>query len=210
MPITKASGNSVTAAAKGDLVVGNATNDSGILSVGTTNQVLTVDSTTATGLKWASPGGNVSWSLLSTTSLTGSSVSLTGLSNNNYFLWLENWTGTSSGQDVRITFNNNASTTEYDGLYLYPTTFQAQSYRNTFGAFDIGNIDTTSAGFIEISSAQQSGFKKVRAWTANTAGGTKYQGTEGFFKLSSAISSIQIFCTGGTFSAGTAYLYGGS
>jgi hypothetical protein len=55
MPITKASGNSVTAAAKGDLVVGNATNDSGVLSVGANNTVLTADSSTATGLKWSAP-----------------------------------------------------------------------------------------------------------------------------------------------------------
>lgn len=53
MPITKASSNAVAAAAKGDLVVGNATNDSGVLAVGSANQVLTVDSSTATGLKWA-------------------------------------------------------------------------------------------------------------------------------------------------------------
>lgn len=57
MPITKASSSAVAPAAKGDLVVGNATNDSGILAVGSASQVLTVDSSTATGLKWATPAG---------------------------------------------------------------------------------------------------------------------------------------------------------
>jgi len=79
MPITKASGNSVTAAAKGDLVVGNATNDSGVLSVGSNNQVLTADSSTATGLKWAAAGGGA-YTLLSTTSLSGTTTSITGIS----------------------------------------------------------------------------------------------------------------------------------
>jgi hypothetical protein len=179
------------------------------LGIGSTGQVLTV----AGGVpSWATPtpGGNVSWTLLSTTALSGSSVSLTGLTNNNYFVWLQDWTGSSSGQDVRITLNSNTTAANYDGLYLYPTTFQAQSYRETVGAFDIGNISSTQAGFAEISSAQQSGYKKIRAWTAKTSGGTEYQGTEGFFKSSSVVSSIQIFVTGGTFSGGTAYLYGGS
>jgi hypothetical protein len=39
--------------AKGDLLVGSANDTIGTLSVGTTNQVLTVDSSTATGVKWS-------------------------------------------------------------------------------------------------------------------------------------------------------------
>lgn len=61
MPITKATASSIAPAAKGDLVVGSATNDASVLAVGSANQVLTVDSSTSTGLKWAAPaaGGKV-------------------------------------------------------------------------------------------------------------------------------------------------------
>jgi hypothetical protein len=48
--------------AKGDLLAGTADNTIGRLAVGTNNQVLTADSSTATGLKWATPatgGGKV-------------------------------------------------------------------------------------------------------------------------------------------------------
>lgn len=61
MAITKATASSVAPAAKGDLVVGSATNDAAVLGVGSNDQVLTADSSTATGLKWAtaSAGGLV-------------------------------------------------------------------------------------------------------------------------------------------------------
>ncbi len=78
MPITKASGNSVTAAAKGDLVVGNATNDSGVLSVGANNTVLTADSSTATGLKWAAAaGGGKVLQVVSGTTNTATTIATT-------------------------------------------------------------------------------------------------------------------------------------
>ena len=60
MPITKATASSIAPAAKGDLVVGSATNDASVLAVGSANQVLTVDSSAATGLKWAAPGSSFS------------------------------------------------------------------------------------------------------------------------------------------------------
>jgi len=55
MPITKATASSVAPAAKGDLVVGSATNDAAILAVGTNGHTLVADSAEATGLKWAAP-----------------------------------------------------------------------------------------------------------------------------------------------------------
>lgn len=44
-----------TVTAKGDLIAGTANNAVSRLGVGTNDQVLTADSTTATGLKWATP-----------------------------------------------------------------------------------------------------------------------------------------------------------
>jgi hypothetical protein len=56
--------------AKGDLVVGTGADTFSRLAVGTNNQVLIADSSTATGLKWGASSGS-GWTLLSTTNLVG-------------------------------------------------------------------------------------------------------------------------------------------
>lgn len=53
MPISKATAGSIAPAAKGDIVIGSATNDAGVLGVGTNGHVLTVDSAETLGVKWA-------------------------------------------------------------------------------------------------------------------------------------------------------------
>ncbi len=58
MAITKATASSIAPAAKGDLVAGSATNDAAVLTVGANDTVLTADSSTATGLKWATPASS--------------------------------------------------------------------------------------------------------------------------------------------------------
>jgi hypothetical protein len=72
--------------AKGDLIVATAADTPARLAVGSANQVLTVDSSTATGLKWATPaaGGKVlqvvSASTASVVTVTNQTYTDTGLS----------------------------------------------------------------------------------------------------------------------------------
>ena len=58
--MTKSRSNATAPADKGELVIGTGTDASGILSVGANDTVLTADSSTATGLKWAAPAGGSS------------------------------------------------------------------------------------------------------------------------------------------------------
>jgi hypothetical protein len=77
-----------TVDAKGDLLAGTGDNTIARLAVGTNNQVLTADSSTATGLKWATPaggGGKVLQVVSATktdtfTSTSGTYTDITGLS----------------------------------------------------------------------------------------------------------------------------------
>jgi hypothetical protein len=63
--------------AKGDIIAATASDTVSRLAVGANNTVLTADSTTATGLKWATPTSATGFSLIATGSYSGvSSVSL--------------------------------------------------------------------------------------------------------------------------------------
>jgi hypothetical protein len=87
--------------AKGDLIVGTAADTVGRLAVGTNNQLLVVDSSTASGLKWATPASG-GLTLLSTTSFSAvTSVSAPNgtfsATYDNYLIKFNNMTASSGG-----------------------------------------------------------------------------------------------------------------
>jgi hypothetical protein len=81
--MTKARSNAVANAAKGDLTVGNGTNLSGILAVGSNGDTLVADSSTATGLKWSNGAKRISYT--STVSSINGTITTVGAVNNVYY-----------------------------------------------------------------------------------------------------------------------------
>jgi len=65
--------------AKGDIIAATAADTVSRLAVGTNNTVLTADSSTATGLKWATPSSG-GMTLLSTTTLTSNTTTISNIS----------------------------------------------------------------------------------------------------------------------------------
>ncbi len=142
MPITKATASSIAPAAKGDLVVGSATNDASVLAVGSANQVLTVDSSTATGLKWAAPASSsLTWTLRKIYTVSNSTINSIAYNGSNLYVAVANggnlytspdaytWTSRTSGfgtQDIRFVNygnglfvavgNNGLLSTSTDGI----------------------------------------------------------------------------------------------
>jgi hypothetical protein len=226
MPITKASSNAVAPAAKGDLVVGNATNDSGVLAVGSTDQVLTVDSTTATGLKWATASSG-SMTLLSTTTFnnTVGTYTISSISGayRNLLIVGTNLQGASAGnEDLLFRFNGDTG-----GNYYFSGISNAAGTVNAVGANGNNSLfsDTASATLVgrtadaaslfgnfslEIFDYANTSERKNSLIFGGSQGGnsTRYQTQRGLWNSTAAITSVTFFMTSSNLKSGIVRIYG--
>ena len=199
--------------AKGALLSATAAATPGVLAVGANDTVLTADSTTATGLKWATPtaGG---MTLISTTTLSGTSVTLSSIPST-YKHLLAVFSGITTNSNYYFSLKpNNASN----------CTLQSWDMGNSTGTvspYSANEFYFNSNTAVNSSNAQNAG----NVWIYNYASTTVTKSITGFFEYSSpsstraamaigivdttsAISSLVFGAGGNTFTAGTLLLYG--
>jgi hypothetical protein len=211
-----------TLTAKGSIVAASGAATPANLSVGANDTVLTADSTTATGLKWAAPaaGGSNFVALNGAgTTLSGSSTSITGLSGyDKYYVYIYNMSGSTGTPGFNMTFNSDTSS-KYggDALQLNANSTAINIVGITFT--DINGDTSFPLGFaaaasslnatMMITGGNSSGAKIVerQAGVGSTSGNSVLIQT-GIYTGTSVISSIQITCSTGTFDAGKVYIYG--
>ena len=121
--------------AKGDLIAATAADTPARLAVGTNGQVLTADSTAATGLAWATPGAATS-GLTKITATTFSGVSSVSLPNSTF-------TSTYKNYKIFITIQSTSASPTISGRY------RASGADNTTGnyysALSIARVDGSAA-----------------------------------------------------------------
>lgn len=190
--------NLMNPATKGDLFTGSAANTYTKTTVGADGTVLTADAASTGGVKWATASGG-GMTLLSTTSLTGSSVTITGISQSYtdlYVLLINAITSTSSV----IRFDPNSTTGNGGFTTINGTTL------GTTGEVSTNSTGTTARGYV----------MKITAYTGNDWNPTIIYGVEnatpvsalGSIRYGTPISSIRVITTAGTFSQGTVKIYG--
>ena len=193
--------------AKGDLIVGTGADTfSRLASSGSNNDVLTVDTSTSTGLKWAAPatGG---MTLLSTTTLSGTSTSITGISQDyESLLVIGEKVTVSTNTVLRIKPNNQ--TTQV--IVLEAGSAAGNSNDGNLGVSNWTN--SGNSGFF----AQIFGYKISTTGSRKPIimGGADTNNMNGAFSAgvvvdSAAITSITITTSGGTATlGGTVRIYG--
>jgi hypothetical protein len=206
-----------TLTTKGDIYAATGTSTPARLAVGTNNQVLTVDSTTGTGLKWATPSAG-SMTLLSTTSWTTASQTISSISGayKNLEVWVVDWFSTVT-DDVNLRLNGNTGTA-YKTLGIGGSTTAFHQYASagstviklTNPGYSADNVDRNNFIRFRINDYTNTASKKVIDFNALYTSGGQYdylgQGT--YYATPAAIDSITLWIPTAGSPSGTIYIYG--
>ena len=198
---------------KGDIIAATAASTPSRLASSAVNgDVLQVDTSTATGLKWAAPASG-GMTLISTTTLSGATTTLSSIPQtyNTLYLVMSGVTGNTSNQDIRMIPNNDASNSYLTGVLdasatgiagVANLTIFTETLRTNANNVFIITIDNYT------STTRRKGLAYYGIWL-NSASQIKYANMAGGFNSNSAITSI-VFDYGGTntFAGGTVLLYG--
>lgn len=187
------------------------------LGVGANDTVLTADSTTSTGLKWATPSAG-GLTLIATTNLSGTSVTVSSIPSTYKHLMIVFQKVWYNSNDYPIQFRFNGDTTSnytsggiraynsvVDALQAKAVNFEAlvktrnaaDDNLNMFATFNIYNYTATTG----------KGFDFSSSW-ADSGGTRGYTAYHGNYYSTSAISSITAIAAGQSFSGGTMLTYG--
>jgi hypothetical protein len=180
------------------------------IPIGANNTVLTADSGETLGLKWATPAAG-GMTLLSTTTLSGTSTTISGI-NQTYtnLLVIINDPYVNTGDPLRIDPNSTNSISNWSGVYT-----QTPYTDNTM--YSVHNLPTSSTAensiAVLINQYANTSYAKPFSYSGNfngTGSPVRTVNYGGAIATTSAISSIKFTTVAGTstFSDGQVLIYG--
>jgi hypothetical protein len=198
---------------KGDLYAATAASTPTRLGVGTNGQVLTADSTAATGIAWATAAAG-GWTLISTTTLSGTSTTISSVPTTyrQYMIVGTSWSnGGSSVNDSWFVQLNSGVSWGYQTIYNGNSgTIVSGGGGATKTTFPQGFYNATIVNYM-ITRPASGNTNAVDGWIMSSTSGpaTYFQRVTGYLTGTSAWSTITISTAAGTSTiSGTAVLYG--
>jgi predicted secreted protein len=210
--------------AKGDLIAATAADTPARLAVGTNGQILTADSTAATGLKWATSSPSA---LTLITTNTFSSVSSVSLPTSTFTSTYTNYKvifiiSTSSASPAitgryRASGTDNTASTYYNAVNVNRVdgSSATQNNVNAGTAYNLGYVSTNTVGLYGITldflSPQAAAKKQITGggfgWNATVSDAFASYQIGGFFNNTTQFDSFSFIASTGTIT-GSYYVYG--
>jgi hypothetical protein len=201
--------------AKGDLIAGTGADTFARLAVsGTNGQVLSADSSAATGLAYVNPGG---MTLLSTTTLSGASTVISSISQSYKNLYVIGYGFTNATATGAMTIKINNTTADYTNGYAGATNASPTFYNATSNIVTnstqkdpyhlTGNqfFTLTINNYADSSVAHH---PYTFLGTFDYAGGISVYHLTGTYFQFAGVSSLALSNAGGNWTAGTVKIYG--
>jgi hypothetical protein len=200
---------------KGDLIAATGASTPARLGVGANNTVLVADSAESTGMKWAVPASG-SRTLLSTTTLTGASVTISSISQSykDLYIVIKNFLPADDGRNLRVRMNADATANRHADVYSYGDTSVS-----TFGGTEwaiINTMDNAVTQNICVLTIPEyantttwkvaNGFSISNDTTTTTS--YKYKIANFAYNQTTAISSLYFSPNVGNMTSGTVLIYG--
>ena len=226
--VTVTNDMATTITAAGDIVVGTGSGTYDNLPIGTTNQVLTADTTVSPyKVKWAAPtSSGKSYSLINSggTALTGASTitisSISGM--DNLMVMVMGASSVNAGSDIFMRINSDTGNNYRWGgpMIIGGSGYDSNNFTTSIGnptslmrmfVLNAGTATGTGSGTASILGCNTTGFKAftVMGAGANDSGNSQRSyWYNGVYLGTSTISSIDIVSNSGNFDAGTVYVYG--
>lgn len=222
LPLTNAIGNGQYTA-KGALLSATAASTPAVLTVGSNDQVLTADSSTATGLKWAAAGGGDNFTLLNAggTALTGAqTITVSGISSKNKIMVLVSGASASASSFIGLRLNaDTGNNYNFYGNFMdersdFATSLWEGTKSESTDTFTLARLSTNATSIADaaafISGCNSSGVKVIQSnGGANPATESLHRSYNlgGYYNSSSTITSVSVVSSIGNFDAGTVYVY---
>jgi hypothetical protein len=201
---------------KGDLLVATGSGTFVRQGVGTNGQVLTANSAQADGVEWATVAAG-GMTLISTTTLSGSSVTLSSIPSTyrNLQIVIRNFIPATTNESMRLRINGDSGASrhaqlfwntasqddlQFDSTSLLVTREGSNSVSNSFHTFIINDYANTTTW------KSITGFGIVNYFITTTK--YNYNSLNGFYNQTGAVSSLTFFPNAGNFTSGTILLYG--
>jgi len=201
--------------AKGDLIAATAADTPARLAVGSNGQILSADSTAATGLKWISAGASaLTYTQLATGSLSSVVTTVTGLSGYNFLAIAINGARLNDNSYTASWYLNSDTGANYAVVgysQKQGSTYQTGGGSN-FGASDLPMAQWNSGENIDaimyISASNSTGKKFIEGNSTTGTGRYYYPNYHGYYSGTSVISAVNFTANASSWSAGTYTIWG--